>query len=36
MNILQDIKIADNVFGAVRKARKKGASGVQVKLRVFL
>ena len=31
MNILQDIKTAANVFGEVRKARKAGASGVQVK-----
>ena len=31
MNILQDIKTAANVFSAVRKARRSGASGVQVK-----
>jgi len=31
MNILQDIKTAANVFGEVRKARKTGASAVQVR-----
>lgn len=31
MNILQDIKTAANVFGEVRKARKSGASAVQIK-----
>ena len=28
---MQDIKTAANVFGAVRRARKAGASGVQIK-----
>lgn len=31
MNILQDIKTAAGVFGAVRKARKAGADAVEVK-----
>ncbi len=31
MKILQDIKIAANIFGKVRKARESGASAVQIK-----
>ena len=31
VNIVQDIKTAANVFGAVRKARKAGADGVQIR-----